>query len=322
MSQLLGLVVGLIFFYLLLSLLVSAFWEAVAGFSGLRGKTMERAICRMLDGTATKQAPSSLSARFLDAAPYQRLRRLSLNGKHPPSYLAPANFAQLLLGVLELPDEESKQVTTGKLNLNQLKRNIEAVPDEGTRNILFFLLEKAGGDIDKFLEGLEQWFIEMMDRVSGWYKRKTQLWLFVTGLIVAIAINGDTLAIAKGLLQDESRRAGVEKLAEAYASQALVLDSLGGSADFETVRERWNELAPGSDAGELLGLGWESDWPRLQGIEGTEGTPYALWVLQKLGGWAITALAVSLGAPFWFDLLNRIMDLRYAGRRPTTEAQK
>ncbi len=29
-----------------------------------------------------------------------------------------------------------------------------------------------------------------------------------------------------------------------------------------------------------------------------------------IAGWAITAFAVSLGAPFWFDILNKFMVVR------------
>jgi hypothetical protein len=36
----------------------------------------------------------------------------------------------------------------------------------------------------------------------------------------------------------------------------------------------------------------------------------------KAIGWLITALAVCLGAPFWFDLLNKLVDIRGAGRKP------
>ena len=39
------------------------------------------------------------------------------------------------------------------------------------------------------------------------------------------------------------------------------------------------------------------------------------WVLKALG-WLITALAVSLGGPFWFELLNRLVDMRGAGKKP------
>jgi hypothetical protein len=39
------------------------------------------------------------------------------------------------------------------------------------------------------------------------------------------------------------------------------------------------------------------------------------WIT-KFAGWVLTALAVTLGAPFWFDLLNRLVNLRSSGRRP------
>ena len=33
-------------------------------------------------------------------------------------------------------------------------------------------------------------------------------------------------------------------------------------------------------------------------------------------GWAITALAISFGAPFWFDALGDVLKLRAAGPKP------
>ena len=35
-----------------------------------------------------------------------------------------------------------------------------------------------------------------------------------------------------------------------------------------------------------------------------------------LAGWVLTALALSMGAPFWFDALNKLNIVRSAGRRP------
>jgi hypothetical protein len=31
---------------------------------------------------------------------------------------------------------------------------------------------------------------------------------------------------------------------------------------------------------------------------------------RKLPGWLLTGMAISLGAPFWFDLLNKFMVVR------------
>jgi hypothetical protein len=42
--------------------------------------------------------------------------------------------------------------------------------------------------------------------------------------------------------------------------------------------------------------------------------------LRSLLGYIITALAISLGAPFWFDLLSKFIELRYAGKKPDDSA--
>jgi hypothetical protein len=39
-------------------------------------------------------------------------------------------------------------------------------------------------------------------------------------------------------------------------------------------------------------------------------------LLSKLAGWIITAAAVSQGAPFWFDLLQKLVNMRLAGKKP------
>jgi hypothetical protein len=41
----------------------------------------------------------------------------------------------------------------------------------------------------------------------------------------------------------------------------------------------------------------------------------------KLAGLALTAFAASLGAPSWFDLLNRFMNIRSAGKSPDKKAK-
>ena len=37
-------------------------------------------------------------------------------------------------------------------------------------------------------------------------------------------------------------------------------------------------------------------------------------------GWLISIIAASLGAPFWFDLLNKFMNIRSAGKPPAKQA--
>ena len=49
-----------------------------------------------------------------------------------------------------------------------------------------------------------------------------------------------------------------------------------------------------------------------------EGTAIDIFLasLQHIAGWLLTALAISLGAPFWFDLLNKAVSVRHGMRKP------
>jgi len=68
------------------------------------------------------------------------------------------------------------------------------------------------------------------------------------------------------------------------------------------------------NANQLLGLGWECHCPVKK-----DGCECSICIAQNLHwwsllGWFITALAISLGAPFWFDLLNKLIKMRVAGK--------
>ena len=73
--------------------------------------------------------------------------------------------------------------------------------------------------------------------------------------------------------------------------------------------------------------GWKQDKERLAAARVLQGDGagvciawFAKTVWNHLLGWIVTVLAISLGAPFWFDVLNKIMNLRNAGRA-TDEAR-
>jgi hypothetical protein len=46
----------------------------------------------------------------------------------------------------------------------------------------------------------------------------------------------------------------------------------------------------------------------------------SVW-LARLLGWMLTILAISLGAPFWFDMLNKLVNVRSAGKSPDEAAK-
>src|SRR6185436_4630280 len=99
---------------------------------------------------------------------------------------------------------------------------IQTLPEEGYGNIktsLLTLIDEAGNDINKARGNVEAWYDDAMDRVSGWYKRRTSFILIVIGLLASFALNIDTIQITKALLYNDTLRKSVADAAEKYVKE-------------------------------------------------------------------------------------------------------
>jgi hypothetical protein len=156
-------------------------------------------------------------------------------------------------------------------------------------------IDTAHGNLDHARLNIEAWFDSGMDRVSGWYKRSTQWIIFWIALFVAVALNVNTITIVDFLYRNDTARATIVALAEA------------ASADTAFITRNYAEARQELEALDLP-IGWASGW----GAPGQPTGVLDVWngLLGPLFGWLLTALAATMGAPFWFDLLNKVMVIR------------
>jgi hypothetical protein len=71
-----------------------------------------------------------------------------------------------------------------------------------------------------------------------------------------------------------------------------------------------------------LPIGWHFD-----STAPASSAPKTAWAriwggLTTVAGWLLTGLALSLGAPFWFDLLSKFINIRGAGEKPARADSK
>jgi hypothetical protein len=167
-----------------------------------------------------------------------------------------------------------------------------------------------------------------MNRVTGWYKRTSQIRIYVLAAAVTLLINADTLKILDTLWNNPTRSAVLVEHAKGRLEKGRP-DAEGQSS---TAHEKADDATASKSAQtpekdvitpkeeQLLGqvAGWQGDWYKDWPGHKTAGFWCWIWYLLKnrLGGWLITMLAVSLGAPFWFDTLSRFMNVRSAGKPP------
>jgi hypothetical protein len=176
---------------------------------------------------------------------------------------------------------------------HELRQAALNFPVPAVGRALAVLIDASSNDLETVREAVEKWFDTSMDRVSGWYKRRTQKILFAIALGVAVLLNVDTIRIVDRLLTDPAVRNSLVSTAQEYARN--------GSS--QAANSDWMTLV-GKNESQLRELGVPIGWNQPENRQ----DPW-YWLLKVVGILAST-FAATLGAPFWFDVLNRFVVIR------------
>ncbi|HZS39299.1 MAG TPA: hypothetical protein VFF06_20850 [Polyangia bacterium] len=355
-SQIFGVIIGLAFTYLLLSLICTAMNEVAAWFFELRSKTLRQGIATLLG----EPGPKNLWGRFghwimmkTPTGPMvtwlydHALVKTLAQGQMLPSYIPSRTFATAVLDLLkEKAATVANQAVAGAAPQGplaeahvvlEMKNAIELLPNADLKKSLKSLLDESVVDLDGARAKLATWYDDAMDRVSGWYKRRAQFQTWICAALVAFACNADTITIGKALWKDPALRDEVSQAATNYINThqppqapapapapAPAEGAPTGAAptgapptgaaptqpqfpvqSWKTASASYAELQA-----DKLPIGWHFAPPYLRDL-GHWG-----WrvVFYKLIGLLLTMLALSQGAPFWFDALSKAV--RSSGPRP------
>ncbi len=301
--KILTVILGVVFVLLVLSLLATTIMELVAAFLHLRGKNLKKALGNMLiglkdDGTTEDE---SMLAKFKNNALFRQLSfKYSKKTTNPPSYITSKSFQSILFDII---------LGDGEISETELVNEINKLENTDLRNVLNQLLRDADGKVDVFKQKVEEWFDTVMDRASGWYKRTTKKILIYVGIGIALVLNADTLAIYERLENDPETLTQIVSMAEDFANNNDSTSLVKQNLDYEQAQIELKNIMDNNLASikSPLGLGWKN-------VDYDNFTWYD-W-MTKVVGWIVTALAISLGAPFWFDILKKLVSIREAGTHP------
>jgi hypothetical protein len=174
---------------------------------------------------------------------------------------------------------------------------------------LWIDLKHGDEEMGQARKRVETWFDDAMNRLGGAYKRKAQLTSLIIGIALALGLNADALAIANKLWTEPLVREAV--VAQANAFQ-LPADQTGQTSEQKTT-EYINQLQ-----GLSLPIGWTPDNVPAKQIKDAKGvtkdnTDYPnQWVL-KLAGILLSGVAAAQGAPFWFDIMRKLINFHPGG---------
>jgi hypothetical protein len=338
MSVFLDIAVGMLVVFLLFSIAVTGLGEWFAQVFAQRGYFLRMGMHRLINDEAVYR-------RVLHHPLIGSLYRDRAAQGKPPSYVEPANFALAIAQVLLSrgdPVADRNGADAKPLSVEALRAALRspALAGSPVTMALSPILDRAGNDLEAALKGIEAWFGSAMDRVGGWYKARTQKVLFATGFALAMICNVDAIEIYSTLNHSAALRASLGDV-----GQSMVESGKIGEVDISKVGERpltdverqslQSSLATlRANGGQTLPIGYaclsvafkpdsatvaqarnplEVCGQELRAMNASRSP--AAWLL-KLIGWALTALAGTLGAPYWFQLLSKAINIRGTGNKP------
>ena len=338
--DILQLIIAVIFIYLLISLVVSELQEQLAAIAQWRARSLKRAIEIMVGENLCGVLYNSnhIFSSFNQSANYNFMLNCKFVKKEifcipfpwilmkdtksvGPSYIEPQVFAESLLALINgylkaeekfSPDQplfpkDDKNVIDKLKSLNTGDQSKIIFDSSFIKRLIDIAhmakLKKEKPTVEDFCNEISNTFSSIMERTSGVYKRNAKGISFLLGLLVAFAFNVDTFHIVGSLHENPELRQGFDDLAnEVVVTHGNCLeaanDDEGEIQKCQEDLEAKTQNLENSTRNLSLPIGW-----------GDEGIGSGISI-NKFIGFLISAVATAMGAPFWFELLSRVINVR------------
>jgi hypothetical protein len=322
----LDLVIGLIFIYLIYSIACSTLWEIIVNLSHLRGNMLYRWVLDNFSQPDHNEIP--LGEKIVNHPLIKGLSKkpnFSKATNWKPTYISSNVFADVLVDLIVNNDSKEDDSPATIIDINSFKNILEntriLVP--GLKRIFLQYIGESSGNLQLVKEKIGKWFDEAQERLIGSYKKNLQIWIFVIAIILVGFTNADTFNLANYLYNNNEVRQSLANQAVLFVRDSVnivkikpidtvAVDSAALRKQEELVskiKENLNTLKElNKDINQAsIPVGWAiEDFKSYNLLE----------IIKKLGGLLLTAFAVSMGAPFWFDILSKLANLRSAGSKP------
>lgn len=314
--------IGIITIYLIFALACTAIVEAISTWLNVRSSNLETALEEFLHGSVD-EGKNFTEAFFAHPV----VQTLSEGDDGRPSYINPEIVGQVVANLI-----------MARGNASSLKQAIDNLPgtirNNRIKGLLDALQSEAGEDMAAFRKLIAYHYDASMDRASGWYKKKAQTYSLIVSSVLVLSANVDTIQLANSLSANPEARAKMIEIAQRELDSAKEAETLATQEDGNgqaSPDSAADAAADKTDAGtdplkeakdrsenaaktlaranaDLSSAGIQLGWTAAPAGIGE-------WT-SKFFGLLVSILAVSLGAPFWFDILNRVMQIRAAGVSP------
>ena len=324
--SIIDLIAGMTFIFFLMAIINNSLFELLATAAKWRAKNLKLWLQTVLIG---KINDKETLETFVN---HPAISALSKENRST-AYIAAKDFSGVLIDLV-CSEHDTPPDTLGNIKKALGKTNI--LPVELKRTMLYFLAQTEACkavdekiiEIQHFQKQIEDWFDGMMERIAGNFKRKAVLVTLIFSTVITIALNIDSISLANYLYTNPEARRQLATTAYSKVSDSativlvdkirsnnkIVDDSIQSSLDNLKKEIKIQKELIDATVGTInatIPMGWNKS--ERQALAGNP--------VKKAGGLIITILAMCLGAPFWFDVLGKIANLR-SSIKPLVKEEK
>ncbi len=323
LDALLEVAIGMVFVWLVLSVATLEIQNFFTAQQGSRAKNLEKAILEMF------KSPK-LAEKFYNHPLILELSPKDKNGKiKRPDYIPNPVFVTATLEVILNAGKQGDTVPIGSLSISEIRTSMQRLGN--TNPALTRLIQHLLPNLDKDVNTLEDsiavyrinietWFNNAMVQATNVYKKNAAQAAFIIGLFIAILFNVDTINIAQKLWQDPTIREVLVAQAQNQSNTEISTSEVMAQAKELNFPIGWTTTLAEDQTCGFIGI-YKNQFVIRSGGECliiTSLPNSLLGLIYKILGFLLSGFAASQGAPFWFDVLKKLVSVRNATQTTTT----
>lgn len=340
LDAILEVAIGLVMMWLVLSVATMEIQNWLGQVLNTRAKFLEENILEMFKGE------QSLVDKFYDHPAIKELGKRDRKGNYiKPSYIPNEVFSRVAMEILTNTSKQSVALGSESVSFSSMANGVQQViqlnPElKELTSYLFPGIDQSGavpfgigdrqGRLKKYRENVETWFDHTMEQASSWYKENAMAMAFSIGLILSVAFNIDTVNIFQKLWREPTIRQALVVQADTYQLEEGIdnITQVPGYFDSLAMPVGWTSVPLPDEFTCTKFVTFTPDGKvtyrmgnECRGLVNIPATYDVMGWFTKLLGLLISAFAARQGAPFWFDLLRKLVSLRGSTQQSKKEEE-
>ncbi len=284
-SQVLEVAIGLVLVYYVLGSIVSWFTKIILEMQETRGKVLEEYLHKIA-GDKTVDLTKLPQMKALQPIRY----------KTPLSVFSSTTVAKKIEKVPVSTLVDSFFDLTGltgrpEMDAAQLKKLVGALPESEGKQAMLKWINQGVTNFNTLRARVNTYFTGLLDQAASKYKAHARSFVISFSILLTLILGTDSIQLAKDLWTNAELRA-------LTAGQAQVVIEQGTEIlDFQAIIDALDQFS-------IIKIGW---WQLEDALpNGSSALAWVGFILLKLLGLSLTAVAVSQGSSFWYDLLKKL----------------